>query len=46
LPAGGSPFTQTLDLSGLPSGMYVWRLAFPGGYERYEVGGKILVSEK
>ncbi|QQS30127.1 MAG: T9SS type A sorting domain-containing protein [Sphingobacteriales bacterium] len=44
LPAGGSPFTQTLDLSGLPSGMYVWRLAFPGGYERYEVDGKLVVD--
>ncbi|QQS30300.1 MAG: T9SS type A sorting domain-containing protein [Sphingobacteriales bacterium] len=39
-------FTQILDLSGLPSGMYVWRLAFPGGYERHESTGKILVSEK
>ncbi|QQS30288.1 MAG: T9SS type A sorting domain-containing protein [Sphingobacteriales bacterium] len=54
LPAGSSSlplnplkgtFTQTLDLSGLPSGMYVWRLSFPGGYERYEASGKIIVND-
>ncbi len=46
LPAGGSsPFTQTIDLSGLASGVYVWRLAMPGGYERHEASGKIVVSD-
>ena len=45
LPAGGSPpFTQTLDLSGLPSGVYVWRLVLPGGYERFEASGKLVVE--
>ncbi|HRI27510.1 MAG TPA: hypothetical protein PK239_16460 [Chitinophagales bacterium] len=36
--------TQTLDLSGLPAGMYVWRLALPGGYGQYEVSGKLVVQ--
>ena len=46
LPANvSSPFTQTIDLSGLASGVYVWRLAMPGGYERYEASGKIVVSD-
>jgi len=45
LPAGSSPSQiQTLDLSGLPSGMYVWRLALPGGYEQYEASGKLVVE--
>ncbi|HRK25646.1 MAG TPA: hypothetical protein PK239_00020 [Chitinophagales bacterium] len=37
-------FTQTLDLSGLPSGMYVWRLALPGGYEQHEASGKLVLE--
>lgn len=45
LPAGSSPSqTQTLDLSGLPAGMYVWRLALPGGYEQHEASGKLIVQ--
>jgi len=45
LPAGSSPSQiQTLDLSGLPSGMYVWRLALPGGYGQYEASGKLVVQ--
>ncbi|HRK28236.1 MAG TPA: T9SS type A sorting domain-containing protein, partial [Chitinophagales bacterium] len=36
--------TQSLDLSGLPAGMYVWRLALPGGYEQYEASGKLVVE--
>ncbi len=45
LPAGSSPSQiQTLDLSGLPAGMYVWRLALPGGYEQYEASGKIVLE--
>jgi len=49
LPAGSLPpnplqgtFTQTLDLSGLPSGVYLWRVAVPGGYEG--VSGKLVVE--
>ncbi len=46
LPAGGSsPFTQTIDLSGLSAGVYVWRLAMSGGYERFEANGKIIVND-
>ncbi|HRK27454.1 MAG TPA: hypothetical protein PK239_09205 [Chitinophagales bacterium] len=37
-------FTQTLDLSGLSAGMYVWRLALPGGYEQHEASGKLVVQ--
>jgi len=56
LPAGGSPLnqlplnplkgscTQTVDLSGLAAGVYIWRLALPGGYEQYEASGKLVVE--
>lgn len=51
LPAGGAAlnplngtFTQTLDLEGLSAGMYVWRLVLPGGYERFEASGKLVVE--
>ncbi len=40
-----TPTCNTLDLSGLPSGVYVWRLSLPGGYERYEESGKIIVND-
>ncbi|OWY16754.1 T9SS C-terminal target domain-containing protein [Sphingobacteriales bacterium UPWRP_1] len=37
-------FTQTIDLSGIAAGVYVWRMAVPGGYERYEASGKLVVE--
>ncbi|PSJ72720.1 hypothetical protein C7N43_32760 [Sphingobacteriales bacterium UPWRP_1] len=36
--------TQNLDLEGIAPGMYVWRLALPGGYEQYEASGKMVVE--
>ncbi|OWY23985.1 T9SS C-terminal target domain-containing protein [Sphingobacteriales bacterium UPWRP_1] len=43
-PSQREEITQTLNLEGIPAGMYIWRLALPGGYERYEASGKLVVE--
>jgi len=43
-PSQREEITQTLNLEGILPGMYVWRLALPGGYEQYEVSGKVVVE--
>jgi hypothetical protein len=43
-PSQREEITQTLNLEGIPAGMCIWRLALPGGYERYEASGKLVVE--
>ncbi|OWY24121.1 T9SS C-terminal target domain-containing protein [Sphingobacteriales bacterium UPWRP_1] len=43
-PSQREGISQALDLAGIPPGMYVWRLALPGGYEQYEASGKLVVE--